>query len=267
MAEAMYRAIADDLRHKIESGELAPTERLPTELELMDTYEASRNTVRDAVKLLITRGLVETRPGHGTFVVQKILPFVTTLSGGPETGGSSEIELYISAIESQGRYPEVTEPRVEIQRASGHLPERLGVKEGDPVISRQHHLSIDTVPHAVQTSFYPMKFVNLGALRLIEARNLDTGAIAYLNEAIGVRQVGWRDLIRIRAPDVIETDFFGLPADGQVLVFEIQRTGFDDEGNPIRLTYSVYPIDRSEFMYQEGSIRGQLSPEKLNPQH
>ena len=80
MPDPMYRQIAEDLRQKIESGELGHGDQLPTELELREQYDASRNTVRDAVKWLITRGLVETRPGQGTFVVEKIDPFVTTLS-------------------------------------------------------------------------------------------------------------------------------------------------------------------------------------------
>ena len=82
-ADPMYRQIAADLRGKIEAGELPRGAQLPTEIELRDQYEASRNTVRDAVKWLITRGLVETRPGQGTFVVEKITPFVSTLTGDP----------------------------------------------------------------------------------------------------------------------------------------------------------------------------------------
>ena len=69
MADPMYRQIAEDLRRQIEAGELPPGAQLRTELELREKYDASRNTVRDAIKWLITRGLVETRPGQGTFVV------------------------------------------------------------------------------------------------------------------------------------------------------------------------------------------------------
>src|ERR1017187_5899295 len=80
MANPMYRQIAEDLREQIESGQLAPRQQLRTEIELREHYGASRNTVRDAIKWLTTLGLVETRPGQGTFVVRKIDPFVTTLS-------------------------------------------------------------------------------------------------------------------------------------------------------------------------------------------
>ena len=86
MADPMYRIIADELRQQIESGLLPPGGQLPTELELRDRFSASRNTIRDAVKLLISLGLVETRPGQGTFVTERIDPFVTTLSADADAG-------------------------------------------------------------------------------------------------------------------------------------------------------------------------------------
>ena len=90
MADPMYRRIAEDLREQIESGELEPGQQLRTEIELREHYEASRNTVRDAIKWLTTLGLVETRPGQGTFVVKKIDPFVTTLTRKPKARSPRE---------------------------------------------------------------------------------------------------------------------------------------------------------------------------------
>src|ERR1700735_2014379 len=102
----MYRQIAEDLRQKIESGHLGHGKQLPTALELREQYNhASPNTVRDAVKWLITRGLVETRPGQGTFVVEKIDPFVTTLTGEPDEGDTVS---YLSQVKSRRRNPEST---------------------------------------------------------------------------------------------------------------------------------------------------------------
>ena len=71
MAEPLYRQIADDLRRRIETGQLPPGAQLLAELALREQYQTSRNTVRDAVKWLITRGLVEIRPGQGTFVTRR----------------------------------------------------------------------------------------------------------------------------------------------------------------------------------------------------
>jgi DNA-binding GntR family transcriptional regulator len=74
--QPMYRQIADDLRTKVSSGELAPNTRLPTEGELSDQYEAYRNTLREAIRRLTDEGLLESRLGQGTFVARKVDPFV-----------------------------------------------------------------------------------------------------------------------------------------------------------------------------------------------
>ncbi|MGO9778447.1 MAG: GntR family transcriptional regulator, partial [Streptosporangiaceae bacterium] len=52
MADPIYRRIADQLRGEIESGVLGRGSQLPTELQLRERFDASRNTVRDAVKSL-----------------------------------------------------------------------------------------------------------------------------------------------------------------------------------------------------------------------
>jgi len=78
MADPQYRRIAEDLRRRIKSKELRPGDKLPTEIELSHEYDASRSTLRDAIKSLISLGLVETRPGVGTFVAEKTAPLVTT---------------------------------------------------------------------------------------------------------------------------------------------------------------------------------------------
>ncbi len=57
-----------DLRNAIVSGELAEGQALPTETELSRRYGVSRSVVRDAIRLLIAKGLVEIRRGRGTYV-------------------------------------------------------------------------------------------------------------------------------------------------------------------------------------------------------
>jgi GntR family transcriptional regulator len=262
----MYRQIAEDLRQKIESGELGHGAQLPTELELREQYDASRNTVRDAIKLLITRRLVETRPGQGTFVVQKINPFVTTLFtdsatllAEKETGLGGEGTAYAAEVSAQGRRAEDSVPRVEIMQAAGVIAEQLKLVEGSPVIGRHQQRLIDRLPWSLQTTFYPMRLVELGAVKLIQAEDMHTGAIRYLEEALGIKQAGWHDRITVRAPDVNEATFFGLPDDGRVAVFEVRRTAFDRQGQPFRLTVSVYPTDRNQFAVKVGQVPDEVA--------
>ena len=164
MADPMYRQIADDLRRQIEDGELTPGSQLLTELELREKYNASRNTIRDAIKWLITRGLVETRPGQGTFVVEKIVPFVTTLTGDPKTasGGSG---TYAPERRSRRRFRKASDspPQVGIQEAGNARMAPNWASPGHSVVSRHQQRYIDGTPWSLQTSFYPIKLVQRGA--------------------------------------------------------------------------------------------------------
>ncbi|HEY1344210.1 MAG TPA: GntR family transcriptional regulator [Streptosporangiaceae bacterium] len=255
MAEPMYRQIADDLRGKIDSGEIAHGAQLPTEIELMDEYSASRNTVRDAIKLLTIRGLVEPRPGQGTFVVEKINPFVTTLTSDPvKSQGGGEEDIYIAEVKAGGRTPTVSDPRVEVQRASEPIADALRIEEGDQVVSRHIQRFIDGIPFSLQTSFYPMSLVLQGATRLIEATDIPEGTVVYLHEMLGVKQVGYRDSIQVRPPDDLEAPFFRIPADGQIPVFEVYRIAFDQNHKRVRLTITVYPADRNRLVVSVGDV-------------
>ena len=54
---------------------------------------------------------------------------------------------------------------------------------------------IDGLPWSLQTSFYPMKLVAKGAAGLLMAENIKEGAVRYIADTIGIRQVGYRDWI------------------------------------------------------------------------
>ncbi len=249
MPEPRYRQIAEDLRRQIESGILTAGDQLPTELDLQEHYSASRNTVRDALKWLATRGLIQSRSGQGTFVARKLDPFVTDLSANPDTAlGGGEGTRYQEEVTALGRTLRNTEPIVEIQPARGKVAKGLRLPPGEMVVSRHQRRFIDGDPYSLQTSFYPMSLIDGGARRLIEASNIPQGAVKYLRDDFGIEQAGYRDVITVRVPDQDETDFFNLPDDGRVAVLVTDRTAFDQYGAPCRFTVTVYPADRNQFV-------------------
>ncbi len=255
MGSPMYRQIAEQLRLRIESGELAPGSQLPTELVLREEFNASRNTVRDAIKWLTNLGLVETRPGQGTFVVEDIDPFVTTLSGNPATGwGGDEGTSYLSEVSERNRKPTTSPVQVEIQEASEDIASGLWIDKGTEIISRHERRFIDGTPWSMQTSYYPVDFADRGAERLRSARNISEGTVQYLADTLHIRQVGYRDWITVRAPNPAEADFFKLPPDGRVPMYKIFRTAFDGNGSAMRLTITVFPADRNQFIINIGEV-------------
>jgi GntR family transcriptional regulator len=66
-----YRQIAAILRRRIESGQYPPDTRIPTESELMETFEVARTTARRAIAVLREEGLIYTVPQRGSYVTRK----------------------------------------------------------------------------------------------------------------------------------------------------------------------------------------------------
>ena len=67
---ALSVRIADQLTEMIVQQKFRPGDKLPNELELSEKLRVSRTTLREALRILTTRGLVEVRRGIGTFVTR-----------------------------------------------------------------------------------------------------------------------------------------------------------------------------------------------------
>lgn len=65
----LYEQIVEQIEASILKGELKPGEKLPSERELAEQFGVSRTAIREAVKALTQKGLVEVHMGRGTFVI------------------------------------------------------------------------------------------------------------------------------------------------------------------------------------------------------
>ncbi len=236
MAEPLYRQIAQDLMRKIEGdaivpeppakpGPFSPGKQLPNEDSLKEEYNASRNTVRDAIKWLAIRGLVVTRPGLGTFVAHPIEPILITLSDDPDTGkaggeGAATFDEVNKRLAQKNEPPaaNASRPTVEIKEAPDYVAERLRINTGDEVLVRHQEFYIGDAPYMLQTTFYPLSLVERGAPLLMRPADIPDGTVKYLEDTLEIVQCGTRLRWFVRAPDENEARFFGLPDDGRISV-------------------------------------------------
>lgn len=66
----IYRQIHEILQQELRDGFYEQTERLPSEKELCSRFGVERNTVRNALQLLVDEGVVERVPGYGTRILR-----------------------------------------------------------------------------------------------------------------------------------------------------------------------------------------------------
>ncbi len=67
--ERLYERIVSQIEERIVAGELKAGDQLPSENELAKQFAVSRTAVREAIKTLREKRLVEIRPGKGTFII------------------------------------------------------------------------------------------------------------------------------------------------------------------------------------------------------
>lgn len=107
----LFERVARQIEQRILDGELHSGDRLPTERELAEQFQVSRTAVREALKTLAQKGLVEMRTGRGTIVIdgasealQDSLDLAMKLQLGEVGGSRSLVEVReILEVEIAGR--------------------------------------------------------------------------------------------------------------------------------------------------------------------
>jgi GntR family transcriptional repressor for pyruvate dehydrogenase complex len=97
-----YEQVVEQLLERIHAGDFAPNERLPTERELGQMFGVSRGVIREAIKVLGTLGVVESRQGSGTYVSANLVPMVSralVLAARPEEQSLLELMEFRAPME------------------------------------------------------------------------------------------------------------------------------------------------------------------------
>jgi GntR family transcriptional regulator, transcriptional repressor for pyruvate dehydrogenase complex len=124
----IYEEIVRQVKQLIAEGRLKTGDRLPPERELAEKFVVSRTSVREALRALESLGLIESRPGEGTFVRQVS---VDALVGPLALMMTSQREAIGELFEAR----RVLEPAIAALAASRATPEE--VQEMERILESQ----------------------------------------------------------------------------------------------------------------------------------
>ena len=135
---AVFRQIADQLREAIRRGTFPEGEKVPSEAKLMEHYGVARMTVRQALQVLQSEGLVIAQHGRGVFVRNR--PPVRRLASDRfarqhRTRGKA---AFIAETEQAGGKPTVDSIRIEEIEAPEDVAGRLEMEKPELVIVRRN---------------------------------------------------------------------------------------------------------------------------------
>lgn len=201
----LHERIASSLRERINSGELAVGQRLPSEADLQATWGASRMPVRQALARLRAEGLIAGGRGSPPVVQPRPVsqPFDTMMS-------------FSSWARLIGRVP--GQKTIEIARrgADAHTAEHLRISEGDPFVQLLRVRTLDGVLAMLERTSFTLKY---GASLL--AYDPDAGSLwAHLMEhglKVGVAE----HIIDAVPADQTDHEFLDVP-NGSPLLREVR---------------------------------------------
>lgn len=156
---AVYKQIADHLRVKIVSGELAPGKQLPSESNLVEQYDVSRVTARRALAILAGEGLTVSEHGRGVFVRPR--PPVRRLASdrfARRHRDAGKAAFTVEMEQADRKYDvksDVQMLRLGPERPPADIAERLGTGENEVLVRSRRYVA-EGYPLEIATSYIPM---------------------------------------------------------------------------------------------------------------
>ncbi len=143
----LYHQLKQILRSEIERGTYKPSDRLPSEPEMIQLYGVSRITVRQALSELETEGIVIRRHGKGTYVMERHI----------------EQELvrltdFVEDMELAGLAPSSQVLALTREAAKQHVTEVLGLNVETEVVRIDRLRLANERPIAFDTTWLPLRF-------------------------------------------------------------------------------------------------------------
>ncbi len=139
-----YHQLKQILREKIDAGDWAPGDILPSEYELCSQYGVSRTTVRQTMAALVSEGLVTREQGRGTFVAR---PKLEQALGG--------FYSFTEEILKMGLRPRSEVLKAGVTGATKAVSKRLLIPEGEEVVFLTRLRLASEEPIMFETSYLP----------------------------------------------------------------------------------------------------------------
>ncbi len=236
--ETLPVRIAHILRSRIREGAWSDTGRLPTEGEFCAEFGVSRVTIRQAIKLLESQGLVESRQGVGTRI--------TASNGAMVHAGLQELKSITETISEMGLQPSM-EHRSKVIRPAGQSDmERFDLPTGAQVLVLHRVIRADREVVAFVDDVMPLWI--FGGDDVVA--RLEGSVFSYLQEHTDVHPK--RAVAEVHPRRELPVAWTGDPAVSEVpddaMYLLLDQLQFDDQGRPFMHTRAHFIDGRFRFV-------------------
>lgn len=235
MAKAKYEEIADILRDRIADGVYPVDSLLPTQSELAAEFGASRMTVKKAVEILIIEGLIYSKQGNGTKVLNSSFwnKKDSRVRLNNFNGLSKDLEGDSRVLSSQ-----VVEFSVEFPNEE--IAERLQIETNTPVYKIIRLRLLDGSPYVLEHTYMPCDLVPSLDEKVLLASIYD-----YLINKLHLKFAGSYRNITADRPDDYDQKYLNCSVSDPVL--QVEQAVYLENGRPIEYSRSRNRFDTKGY--------------------
>ncbi len=238
-----YLQIAADYRAKILDGSLAPGAKLPSESQLIDEYNVSRQVVKMALNVLRGEGLIIGHQGKGSFVkdVRRIIRDSTGRYS-REARSSSPFRSDAAQSGQTGDWEHISR-RVQ---ATDNIALRLSMAPGAEAMQTDYRFFANGSPIQLSRSWEPLVLTARTPIELPE-ESPTVGVVARM-DLIGQHVSEVVEQVHSRAARPDEAERLELPTQGAYVLI-IERTHYVGT-QPVETCDITFPGDRYALTYR-----------------
>ena len=223
----LYFQIAEQLEAAIVGGGLSPGDRISNEVELAGTLGLSRPTLRQAIQVLVDKGMLVRKRGVGTQVV------------GSQIRRPVELTSLHDDLVRGGQQPRTDVLCCEVVEASDDAARELAVDAGTAVWSLERLRRVADEPLALLHNYLPVDVVDL------RAADLENESLYALLRRAGIVLRVANQRIGARRAEAREARLLDERRGAPLLT--MQRVAYDDAGRAIEFGNHTYRPERYSF--------------------
>jgi GntR family transcriptional regulator len=234
--ETLVTQIAKSMLESIRGGKLPVGVRLPSEPKLAEMFQVSRNTLREAIRLLIAQGVLESRKGIGTFV--RSVGFSTW----PVETGIEELASTTQIITSAGHVPGCRSYEFEIIPCPSDVAHALGLEKQAEVYRITRVRLADHNPVIVCVDYLAASLLPMALMQKFDGQG---SLFAFLSTTCGLSIAVARAALKPVLPDDAIARALDVEPNEPLLL--LKQTHFDGQNQPF--LYSENYVNSSLFGY------------------
>jgi len=233
----IYAQIADKLRQKIHQGIYQLGEQLPTETKLAEQFAVNRHTLRQAIALLKTEGLLRVDRGRGTFVAAKTIRYAI-----------GKRVRYNQTLKAQGLQARFQLLRVLEVPADDAVAKGLEISFGEPVALIERLGLADEEPISVGSGYFPLKrfpdFLEPENIKILQEQQ---SISQFLQQVYGCDHIR-STCVSARLVQPQDAKWLQIPLNQPILLAE--SVNVDQAGNVIEYGVTRLRGDRMELFFE-----------------